>query len=100
MTRAQDFLGLYSSSSCLFLRETFANTMLVDREGHGGPRAIRMVELVLDFVSKWWAHEGEAGVSASRARRRSNGRASREGWRQHDVGGSRRPWRAESDQDG
>ena len=39
-----------------------------------------MVELALNFIGKCWAHQGEAGVSASAARRRLNARASREGW--------------------
>ena len=34
-----------------------ANTMLVDREGHGWPGAIRMVEFELDYTRKWWAHQ-------------------------------------------
>ena len=54
--------------------------MLVDRKAHGWARAIRMTDFELNDVRKWWAHQGEAGVSASAARRRLNARVSREGW--------------------
>ena len=55
--------------------------MLVDREVHEWTRAIGgyWMSAITNEV-KWWAQQGESGVSASIARRRANARASREGW--------------------